>query len=152
MEKIKVLYIDDEQDNLSAFKSSYRRIFDVYLAENAVKGRKILNEHPIEVVIADQRMPGITGVEFFESILEVYPNPIRIILTGYSDIKAVEDAINKGQVYRYVNKPWDEFELKSTIENAYHVYQLREQNNKLINKYQKVFTESSDAIILFDNK
>lgn len=152
MEKIKVLYIDDEQDNLSAFKSSYRRIFDVYLAENAVKGRKILNEHPIEVVIADQRMPGITGVEFFESILEVYPNPIRILLTGYSDIKAVEDAINKGQVYRYVNKPWNEFELKSTIENAYHIYQLREQNNKLINKYQKVFTESSDAIILFDTK
>lgn len=152
MEKIKVLYIDDEQDNLSAFKSSYRRIFDVYLAENAVKGRKILNEHQIEVVIADQRMPGITGVEFFESILEVYPNPMRILLTGYSDIKAVEDAINKGQVYRYVNKPWDEFELKSTIENAYHVYQLREQNNKLINKYQKVFTESSDAIILFDTK
>ena len=152
MEKIKVLYIDDEKDNLAAFRSSYRRIFDVFLAENVVKGREILSEHQIEVVIADQRMPNMTGVEFFESILETYPNPIRILLTGYSDIKAVEDAINKGQVYRYVNKPWNEFELKSTIENAYHVYQLIEQNNKLINKYQKVFTESSDAIILFDTK
>ncbi len=152
MEKIKVLYIDDEKDNLAAFRSSYRRVFDVFVAENVIKGREILNEHQIEVVIADQRMPNMTGVEFFESILEIYPNPIRILLTGYSDIKAVEDAINKGQVYRYVNKPWDEFELKSTIENAYHVYQLREQNNKLINKYQKVFTESSDAIILFDTK
>lgn len=152
MEKIKVLYIDDEIDNLAAFRSSYRRIFEVFLAENVVKGREILKEHQIEVVIADQRMPTMTGVEFFESILDIYPHPIRILLTGYSDIKAVEDAINKGQVYRYVNKPWDEFELKSTIENAYHVYQLREQNNKLINKYQKVFTESSDAIILFDTK
>ncbi|MGE0562562.1 MAG: response regulator [Flavobacteriales bacterium] len=152
MTKIKLLYIDDEKDNLLAFRSTYRRIFDVFLANTISDANKILNELPIEVVIADQRMPEMTGVEFFESIINIYPNPIRILLTGYSDIKAVEDAINKGEVYRFINKPWNEFELKLTIENAYQLYHLREQNNKLTNKYQKVFSESSDAILIFDAK
>ncbi|HRN40801.1 MAG TPA: response regulator [Vicingus sp.] len=150
MEGIKVLYIDDEKDNLEAFKASFRRIFDVYLAENAQQGIEILKKHTIEVVIADQRMPETTGVEFFEFILHAYPNPMRILLTGYSDINAVRDAINKGQVYRYISKPWDEFEFKTTIEDAYQFYQLREQNNKLQNKYQKIFSESSDAILILD--
>lgn len=152
MTKIKVLYIDDEKDNLLAFRSAYRRIFDVYIAETIDLAKAILNETPIEVVISDQRMPDMSGVEFFESIIDLYPNPIRILLTGYSDIKAVEDAINKGEVYRFINKPWNEFELKVTIENAYQLYHLREQNNKLANKYQKVFSESSDAVLVFDSK
>jgi len=150
MEKIKVLYIDDEEDNLMAFKSSYRRIFDIYIADSAKKGIDILKNNRIEVIIADQRMPNMTGIDFFESILNTYPNPIRILLTGYSDISDVKDAINKGQVYRYINKPWNEYELKITIENAYQIYHLKEQNNKLQNKYQKVFSESNDAIMLFD--
>lgn len=150
MEDIKVLYIDDELDNLMAFKASYRRVFDVYTAPTAKQGYEILKNNRIEVIITDQRMPEMTGVEFFESILNVFPNPIRILLTGYTDIKAVKDAINKGQVFRYINKPWDEYELKVTIENAYQIYQLKEQNSKLQNKYQKVFTEGSDAIMLFD--
>ena len=150
MSKIKVLYIDDEKDNLLAFKAAYRRIFDVYVTDNIYSAKAILNETQIEVVISDQRMPEMTGVEFFESIIDFYPNPIRILLTGYSDIRAVEDAINKGEVYRFINKPWNEFELKLTIENAYQLYHLREQNNKLANKYQKVFSESSDAVLVFD--
>ncbi|MCB9363048.1 MAG: response regulator [Flavobacteriales bacterium] len=152
MEKIKVLYVDDEHDNLMAFNSSFRRVFDVYIADSAIKGIEILKTNGIEILIADQRMPEMTGVEFFESILDDYPNPIRILLTGYSDINAVKDAINKGQVYKYINKPWDEYELKVTIENAYLLYQLKEQNNKLKNKYQKVFAESNDAIMIFDQK
>lgn len=152
MDKIKVLYVDDENNNLAVFRSSFRRVFDVYLANTVEQAREILEKHQIEVVIADQRMPGMTGVQFFESILDLYPTPIRILLTGYSDIKALEDAINKGQVYRFINKPWNEFELKLTIENAYHIYQLRDQNNKLTNKYKKIFEDSSDSIILFDTK
>ncbi|PJB15682.1 MAG: hypothetical protein CO118_02580 [Flavobacteriales bacterium CG_4_9_14_3_um_filter_32_8] len=152
MEKIKVLYIDDEITNLSAFKASFRRTFDVYIASSADGGIELLKENPIEVVIADQRMPGKTGVDFFESILKINPNPIRILLTGFSDIEAVVDAINKGQVYRYVTKPWNVFELKLTIEDAYQLYLLKEQNNKLNLKYKKVFTESTDPILLFDIK
>jgi PAS domain S-box-containing protein len=152
MDKIKVLYIDDEMSNLKAFKASFRRIFEIFIANSADEGIEILKRIPIEVVIADQRMPGKTGVDFFESILEINPNPIRILLTGYSDINAVIDAINKGHVYRYVAKPWNDFELKLTIEDAYQLYHLKEQNNKLNLKYKRVFTEATDPIILFDTK
>ncbi|MCB0401140.1 MAG: response regulator [Flavobacteriales bacterium] len=150
MDKIKVLYIDDELVNLSAFKASFRRIFDVHVAQSAEQGIEILRREPIEVIISDQRMPNQTGVDFFESILDVFPNPVRILLTAYSDINAIIDAINKGQVYRYVTKPWSEFDLKLTIENAYRLYTLQEQNNKLNTKYSRLFNESSDPILLFD--
>lgn len=152
MEKIKVLYIDDEISNLNAFKASFRRVFDVHLANSAEEGYAILNAHPIEVIISDQRMPDKTGVEFFESILNTYPNPIRILLTAYTDLDAIIGAINKGEVYRYVTKPWNEFELKLTIENAYQIYSLKEQNDRINAKYSSVFMESSDPIMLFDDQ
>lgn len=152
MDKIKVLYIDDEPSNLEAFKASFRRTFNIYTAESANEGYKILGEQQIEVVIADQRMPTVTGVDFFESIIGTYPNPIRILLTGYSDIEAIIAGINKGQIYQYVTKPWNEYDLKLIIENAYHLYHLKEQNNKLNIKYRKVFSDSSDPIVLFDLK
>ncbi|NQX99325.1 MAG: response regulator, partial [Flavobacteriales bacterium] len=152
MEKIKVLYIDDEIGNLNAFKASFRRQFSIHTAISADEGYEILKQNPIEVVISDQRMPGKSGVDFFESILDLHPNPIRILLTAYSDINAVIDAINRGAVYRYVTKPWNDYDLKLAIENAYHLYHLKEQNNKLNIKYRKVFSDSSDPIILFDTK
>ncbi|MCO6499264.1 MAG: response regulator [Vicingus serpentipes] len=152
MDKIKVLYIDDEVENLSAFKAAFRRQFEVHLANSAQEGMEILKNEPIEVVISDQRMPDQTGVDFFEAIADVHPNPIRILLTGYSDINAVIDAVNRGHIYRYVTKPWHEYDLKLTIENAYHLYHLKEQNNKLNIKYRKVFSDSSDPILLFDLK
>ncbi len=150
MKKIKVLYIDDERLNLLAFKASYRRDFEVFTATSAEEGIKILNNNSVEVIMADQRMPGTTGVNFFASILETHPNPIRILITAYSDINAIIDAINKGKVYRYITKPWNELELKSAIENAYKIYLLKEQNASLSRKYQKIFTESTDPIILFN--
>ena len=97
-------------------------------------------------------MPGKTGIDFFESILDMHPNPIRILLTAYSDINSVIDAINKGSVYRYVTKPWNDYDLKLTIENAYQLFHLEEQNNKLNVKYKRIFSESSDPILLFDTK
>ncbi|MBL4669234.1 MAG: response regulator [Flavobacteriales bacterium] len=152
MEKIKVLYIDDEVSNLNAFKASFRRQFNIHTATSADEGYEILKTNPIEVVISDQRMPGKSGVDFFESIRDLHPNPIRILLTAYSDIDAVIDAINRGGAYRYVSKPWNDYDLKLAIENAYHLYHLKEQNNKLNIKYRKVFSDSSDPIILFDTK
>lgn len=130
-EKISILYIDDESNNLVSFKATFRRDFKVYTAESAKEGKKILEENPIQVIISDQRMPEITGVDFFESIIDEYPEQIRILLTGYTDIQAVIDAINKGQVYRYITKPWNEHELKMTIENAFEIYRLRKENKQL---------------------
>jgi DNA-binding NtrC family response regulator len=129
-----VLYVDDEINNLNSFKAAFRRDFNIYTASSAVEGRKILDANEIGVIITDQRMPVTTGIEFLESILHTYPDTIRILLTGFSDINAVIDAINRGQVYRYLVKPWQNDELKIHIQNAIEIYELRKENRELIYK------------------
>lgn len=131
---INVLYIDDEPHNLVSFKASFRRNFNIFVAESAKEGKNILQSNEIQIILSDQRMPVMTGIEFFESILTEFPKPIRILITGFSDISAVVDAINRGQVYKYLAKPWNEEEVKNFIEKAYEVYLLREQNEILTHK------------------
>ncbi len=129
-----ILYVDDEPHNLSAFAATFRRMYKVFTAESAEDGRKILDTEDIQVIITDQRMPKTTGFEFLASILEKYPEPIRMILTGYTDIDAVIDAINKGQVYRYIQKPWMEEDLRINIDKAIEIYTLRKENRELTEK------------------
>ncbi len=131
--EINVLYVDDEIHNLNAFKASFRRTFNVFTAESAKDALPILEREDIHIILTDQRMPNMTGVEFLASILDVYPDPIRILLTGYSDLTAVVDAINKGQIYLYITKPWQEEELRQNLEKAFEVFDLRRQN-KLLNE------------------
>ncbi|WP_183568224.1 response regulator [Mucilaginibacter sp. SP1R1] len=126
-----VLYVDDEINNLNSFKAAFRRDFNIYTASSAAEGRKILDVNEIGVIITDQRMPVTTGIEFLESILHIYPDTIRILLTGFSDINAVIDAINRGQVYKYLVKPWQNDELKIQVQNAIEIYNLRKQNKEL---------------------
>ncbi|MDN3669923.1 response regulator [Echinicola jeungdonensis] len=129
--KIRILYVDDESNNLQAFKATFRRDYKVYLAISAQEGRDILKEQEVDIIITDQRMPEETGVDFLESIIPDYPDPIRILLTGYTDIQAVIDAINKGQVYHYLTKPWEEEYMRTVIKNAFEVLSLRRENKKL---------------------
>ncbi|MGZ3884773.1 MAG: response regulator [Bacteroidia bacterium] len=131
---ISILYVDDEPNNLVAFKANFRTYYKIFTAESAEQGRQILKEHKIYIIITDQRMPKETGVEFLESIIKEYPDPIRILLTGFADIETVVEAINKGQVYRYIMKPFNEADLKITIDNAYEIYSLREENKELLRK------------------
>lgn len=140
-EKIKVLYIDDEINNLTAFRANFRKLYDIYTAESAAEGRKILESVEIEIVLTDQRMPEMTGVEFLESIIPDFPNPIRILITGYTDMQALIDAVNKGQIYRYINKPWDEEELKMFINQAFELYTLRKENADLTKDLLRVNTQ-----------
>lgn len=122
---IRVLYIDDEENNLHAFKASFRRQYEIYTANSAAEGLKILQNISVQVIIADQKMPNTTGVEFFKSITETFPDPIRILLTGYTDIEALADAINHGDIYRYITKPWNDLELHNSIKNAYDAYKAK---------------------------
>lgn len=128
---INVLYIDDEPNNIISFKAAFRRIFNIFTAESAEEGRIILETELIHVILSDQRMPKMTGIEFFQSILDTHPEPIRILITGYTDINAVIDAINVGQVYKYLSKPWNEEEVKNTILKSFEVMELRRQNKEL---------------------
>jgi DNA-binding NtrC family response regulator len=132
-----VLYVDDEIHNLNSFKAAFRRDFNIHVAQSAREGRKILDQNEIAVIVTDQRMPGMTGIEFLESIIPVYPDTIRILLTGFSDINAVMDAINRGQVYKYLVKPWADEELKMYIQNAIEIYHLRKENRELAQKLEK---------------
>lgn len=132
--KINVLYIDDEPNNITSFRAAFRRSFNIYSAESAEEARKIIEIEPIEVILSDQRMPKMTGIEFFQSILTTHPDPIRILITGFTDINAVIDAINIGQVYKYLTKPWIEQEVRTSILNAFELYDLRRQNRELTAK------------------
>ena len=131
---INVLYIDDEPHNLTSFHASFRREFNVFTAESAEAGRKILEQKSIHVILSDQRMPKMTGIEFFESILSRFPDPIRILITGYTDINAVIDSINRGQVYKYLTKPWNENDIRIFINRAHEVFNLRRKNTELSKK------------------
>jgi len=137
-----VLYVDDEQNNLNAFRAAFRRDFRIYTAINAVEALKHLKKYPdIKVIIADQRMPDITGVEFFEKVRFIYPNKVRVILTGYSDISAVIDAINKGQVYRFIDKPWNHEMIKNTVSNATEIYDTRKNLHDKNASLQRAYNE-----------
>lgn len=129
-----VLYVDDEINNLNSFRAAFRHHFDVFTAISAKEGRKILDATEIGVIITDHRMPVMTGIEFLESIIQTYPDTIRILLTGFADINAVMDAINRGHVYKYIVKPWQNDELKMYITNAMEIYKLRRENKDLAAK------------------
>jgi signal transduction histidine kinase len=126
IEKYSILYLDDEEQNLVSFQALFRRKYNVFTTTSAHEAVDILNKHAIHVIFSDQKMPDVSGVEFFETILPDFPQAVRILLTGYAEIEAVIDAINKGQVYRYVPKPWDANDLEVCVENAIEKY-LREQ-------------------------
>ncbi len=126
--RINVLYVDDESHNLYVFKANFRLDYNVFIAPSATEGLKILHEQEIHVIITDQRMPDTTGVEFLASIIPQFPDPVRILLTGYSDIGAVIDAVNKGQIFHYLSKPWDDKNLRDVIEKSYQLYMARKDD------------------------
>lgn len=132
--EIRVLYIDDEVHNLTAFKANFRRDFTLFTSESGLEGLSIFEKEDIHIVLTDQRMPQMTGIEFLVEVQKINPEPIRILITGYSDINAVIGAINDGQVYRYLTKPWHYDDLKATITTAYEVFSLRRENAELVQK------------------
>ena len=126
-----VLYVDDEENNLNSFRAALRRNYNVFTALSGEEGMEVLTKNDIHVVVTDQRMPNMTGVQFLQHIPGDQDN-IRIILTGFSDMESIIEAINTGKVYRYITKPWDKDELKITIDNAIETVMLRRNNKELI--------------------
>ncbi len=131
---INVLFVDDEEGNLVSFKAQFRRTYNVFVSSSVAEAWPILEQNDIQVVLSDQRMPEITGIEFFEAMVTKYPEAMRILITGYTDLTAVIDAINRGQVYRYLTKPWNEDAIRDSIEKSYEVYRLRKENKELTEK------------------
>ena len=124
-ELIKVLYIDDESANLVSFKANFRFDFTVLLANSGQEALDLLEKEQVHIIIADQRMPGMTGIELFERVAQKHPDPVRILLTGYTDVTTIIDSINKGNIYRYIQKPWNDHEIRIAIKNAYEIYSTK---------------------------
>src|SRR5207249_933664 len=105
--KHSVLLVDDEPEILFSLRGLLRREFELFTAESGPQALELLKSHATHVIMSDQRMPGMTGIELLRQTRLHYPAAIRIVFTGYADIKAVIDAINEGHVYHYLTKPWD---------------------------------------------
>lgn len=134
---IKILYLDDEVQNLSAFKASFRRYYEIHIASNAAEAISILQEKEIHLVMIDQRMPDITGVQFLRIINEDFPEPIKILVTGYIDIgDLLDDAVKNGDVYRCINKPWTETDIRITVEEAYKTYNFKKRKNQELKTFK----------------
>ena len=133
--KITILYVDDEENNLTSFKATFRIRYNVITALSGDEALKILETKPAELIITDQRMPNMTGIEFLEKVLEKYPDPMRLLLTGYADMSAVIDSVNKGKIFHYLTKPWNEEEVEKTLKRALEAYdekqKMKEMNEKL---------------------
>jgi two-component system response regulator HupR/HoxA len=127
-----VLVVDDEPDILQAFRFSYDEDFTILTAESGAAGLAMLEQHAPAVIVADQRMPGMTGTEFLARSMEVRPAAIRIVLTGYTDVEAIIEAINTSRIYRYVTKPWEHEELRLTIKRAIEAFHLARENVRLL--------------------
>ncbi len=136
LEKPTLLCLDDEKDNLEALERVFRKKYHVLKATSANEAFDILSHRPnISVIVSDQRMPAMTGVEFLERSILSHPDTSRILLTGYTDIESVIAAVNKGQIFRYITKPWDSIDLLNTVDQAAEKYflksELKEKNNEL---------------------
>ncbi len=149
-ERIKVLYVDDEEGNLLAFRAGFRREFDVTTAKSGREALELLEQERPHVVVSDQRMPHMSGTEFLAQLRERWPRVVRIMLTGYSDLESVVEAVNRGGIHAYITKPWDEVDLRLRIQQAYEMHALKEERERLFQRYQQVFASSGDPILIVE--
>jgi DNA-binding NtrC family response regulator len=116
--KPRVLFVDDEPRVLTTMRMLFRGHYEVYFAEGGAQALELLRAQPVDVIVSDQRMPGMTGIELLRAARELNPHAMRILLTGYSDLNAIIGSVNDGEIFRFVNKPWSNEVLASTVANA----------------------------------
>ncbi len=140
-EKPVVLYVDDVPVNLMLFKETFKKDFDIILTEFPQEALKILEEKDIQVIVSDQRMPEMTGIELLEIVAEKHPNIRRYLLTAFTDAETVIEAVNVGRVHGYIKKPFQPNEVRATILNSVEVFHLRKKNQQILEELEKVNTE-----------
>lgn len=131
-----LLVVDDEPDLVQSVQDLLRFDYRVIGATRASEGLKIMQAERVHIVMSDQRMPEMTGVELLRKVKELHPDTIRLLFTAYADLTAVIDAINQGSVYRYIAKPWEVEDLKATLRQAYDYYRLQEERRFLVKEVQ----------------
>jgi DNA-binding NtrC family response regulator len=137
-----ILLVDDETNVVSSLKRALMdEPYNIFTASSGVEGLSILKENRIKLVISDEKMPGMSGSEFLSAVKKLFPDAIRIILTGHASIQAAMTAINKGEIYRFFAKPWNEIELKLAIRSAIEKYDLEEENKRLLKTVKRQASE-----------
>src|SRR5262249_27757773 len=132
-----ILVIDDEAHVVESIRELLRLDYRVFAANGASEGIALLDQTPVDVVMTDQRMPGMTGVELLHRVRETHPDAMRLLFTGYADIRAVIEAINRGNVYRYIAKPWDPVELQAVVRDAVERHRLIAERQRLIAELER---------------
>ncbi|MBI5848953.1 MAG: response regulator [Nitrospirae bacterium] len=129
----KLLIVDDEANVISSLKRAFiNEEFEVFSAISGLAGLELLAKEPVQVIISDEKMPGMSGAEFLSEAKRLYPHTIRFMLTGQASIEAAMKAINEGEIYRFFTKPWDDLQLIFAIRSAFERSDLEEENRRLL--------------------
>ena len=145
--KYKILIVDDEPDNLALLYRTLRGKYDITKASSAVEALEILKNNEFNCILSDHKMPQMDGVEFLRRTYEVCPNTTRLLVTAYSDVKILIDAINYAKIYRYIKKPFNPDELLHVVEASLEYHQLKVDNENLIKDLKELFSGTIKAII-----
>src|SRR5262249_17724424 len=140
-----LLVVDDEPDLVQSVQDLLRFAFRVLGATRAATGLKTMTAEKVQIVMTDQRMPEMTGVEFLRALRENFPDTVRLLFTAYADLDAVTDAINTGNVYRYIAKPWEPQELKGVLKQAVEYYDLNAERKRLLREVQDKNKQHEEA-------
>lgn len=141
-----LLLVDDEENILSAMKRLLRRDgYRILTASGGEVGLQLLAENPVDVIISDQRMPGMCGVEFLRRAKDLYPHTVRMVLSGYTELDSVTNAINEGAIYKFLTKPWDDDQLRANIAEAFQHKNLADENRRLSQELQQANRELAAA-------
>lgn len=143
MERI-LLLVDDEENILLSLARVFRKEgYQILKAASAKEGLALLDQHPVGVIVSDQRMPEMAGIEFLSEVKKKYPDTIRIMLSGYTDLKSVTDAINEGAIYKFLTKPWEDEMLRANVREAFNYHQLLSENNRLTQELKRANAQLS---------
>jgi response regulator RpfG family c-di-GMP phosphodiesterase len=147
-----LLLVDDEKNILAALRRLlHQEKYRILTASSAPEALIILASTPVDVIVSDQRMPDMTGVEFFRTAKEIYPETIRIMLSGYTELQSVTDAVNEGAIYKFLTKPWDDQQLKAHIAEAFHRKGLDDENARLNEQVRRANAELAQANAQLDD-
>lgn len=148
-----ILIVDDEELVLKSLQRVFRKEgYNLYFATNGQKALEIMEDVPIDLILSDQRMPGMTGTELLKIVKEKWPNTIRVIISGYADFEAVLSAINEGEVYRFVTKPWEDNSLRALVRRALEQGKVVKIFNKLVEHIKSVTPEHEVKTSYFSEK
>jgi len=150
--KFPILVVDDESDNLDAFRFTFGKIFTLHLASGAEEALNLARAHDMAVVVTDQRMPRMTGLELLRAVRDIRPDAVGIIVTAFTDVDVLIESISLGRIYRYITKPWDSKELRGILMHAVERFHLVRENRRLLDQlsqYVRVLSREADSAFNF---